>query len=211
MEGDKMSFTTLQNRFTQALEREGYEVTTYDGAANYRIITRREVDKKDSADWISAFFPAEYDNAVGRVLMLNDDQPYLVVAQDGRNNEIYRKFNCVRCNQVISFYQEQKSTVPDEFGVYGTTLVLIAETPCYVQTSLSGLLQTANVQLEGGKIYVTMPAVAINTNTTTKLLRLDSKSKFVDTEVTIESTDVSDCYTDASGAFRGLMRLQLKP
>jgi hypothetical protein len=206
-----MSFTTLQNRFTQALEREGYEVTTYDGAANYRIITRREVDKKDSADWISAFFPAEYDNAIGRVLMLNDDQPYLVVAQDGRNNEIYRKFNCVRCNQVISFYETKKSTVPDEFGIYQSVMTKTAETPCYVQTSLSGLLQTANVQLEGGKIYVTMPAVAINTNTTTKLLRLDSKSQFVDTEVVIESIDTSDCFNDANGTFRGLMRVQLKP
>jgi hypothetical protein len=206
-----MAFRTLQERFTGTLQREGHVAFTYDGTQCFNIVTRRETDKKDGADWISAYFPHIYDNAVGRVLMINDDQPYLVAAQDGRNNGVYRKYNCVRCNQVISFYEMKKSTTPDEFGVYETVLTKTAETPCYVETSLSGLLQTANVQLEGGKIYATMPAMQINTNSTTMLLRLDSKSKFVDTEVVIESIDTSDCFNDASGAFRGLLRLQLKP
>lgn len=199
-------FINIRHQFQKSLQREA--VTIHINEKTIPAVCRRVRDSRDGGDWIDLYFPFGNDTAeVGNIAEINGND-YLIVTRDHRKNEIYERYNCVRCNQRIQLIELTQGK-PDKYGDIPLIESVYFESPVYAVTELQDLIKTAIGYATGGYETILMPAAKLNLNTAIKLKTFNSNNNLVFEQYKISSLDTTDVLEDESGALHGILRLQV--
>jgi len=117
---------TLESIFLESLNREGKDITI--NGSTQKVFFRRN-DKGETDPYITMYALSESAIEQGATFILNNET-YLILKEQTTENETYKKYSCIKCNQIVKI-------------MYGANDLV--EYPLYAKDINSSQLVKANV------------------------------------------------------------------